>query len=122
VQDLGFARRATDRLLRARSADLLAAAAPVLAKRVLERSLDDTPGSRGGAADSARTRVSWRNDRAFLLLLAHAAWRAGQPGTALELVHPLAEEDASLQPVRHYLGQLDAASSLGAQGKVSQLR
>ena len=94
---------------------------PTLALRLGRRSLDANPGALGGASDSSRTRVSYRNDRGFLLRLARQLWKAGQPGEALDLVHPLAQEDRALQPVVHYLGQLDAANSVGTAGKASQL-
>lgn len=118
--ELGAPRLFADAILRRRMVALVAAE-PTLALRLGRRSLDANPGSLGGAADSSRTRVSWRNDRAFLLRLARTLWEAGQPGAALDLVHPLAQEDRALQPVVHYLGQLDAASSVGTAGKASQL-
>jgi hypothetical protein len=121
ASDLELATPAIDRALRARMVGLVQADAATQAKRLGDRSLDANPGARGGASDSARTRVSYRNDRAFLLRLAHCLWRAGQTGAALDLVHPLVDEDPALQPVKHYLGQLDAASTIGLQGKTSQL-
>jgi len=125
VDELSLAQPVIDRVLRSRMVAVTGtgedAEARVLCKRYGDRSVDPNPGSRGGAADSARTRVSWRNDRAFLLDYARCLWRAGQPGGALDFVHPLATEDPALQSVRHYLGQLDAAASIGLQGKTSQL-
>lgn len=121
VDDLRLVRPVQDRVLRARMAQLVDEGHAAQARRLAERSLDPNPGSRGGPTSSARTRVSWRNDRAFLVDLARCLWRAGQPGGALDLVHPLAEEDPALQSVKHYLGQLDAAASIGLQGKTSQL-
>jgi len=121
VADLELARVPADRALRTWMMTLTDADVAVQGKRLGDRSLDANPGSRGGAVDSARTRVSYRNDRAFLLELARCLWRAGQTGAALDLVHPLAERDPALQPVKHYLGQLDAAASIGQQGQASQL-
>ncbi len=125
VDELSLAQPAIDRVLRSRMTAVTgtgdSAEARVLCKRFGDRSVDPNPGSRGGAADSARTRVSWRNDRAFLLDYAHCLWRSGQPGGALDFVHPLATEDPAIQAVKHYLGQLDAAASIGVQGKTSQL-
>lgn len=125
VDELSLAQPAIDRVLRSRMVAVTGTGdspeARVLCKRFGDRSVDPNPGSRGGAAGSARTRVSWRNDRAFLLDYARCLWRAGQPGGALDFVHPLATEDPALQAVKHYLGQLDAASSIGLQGKTSQL-
>lgn len=121
VIDLKLARIPADRALRTWMADLVDAGVAVQGKRLGDRTLDANPGSRGGAADSARTRVSYRNDRAFLLDLARCLWRSGQAGAALDLVHPLAEEDPAIQSVKYYLGQLDAAATIGLQGKTSQL-
>lgn len=121
VTELELARVPADRALRTWMMALVDADAAVQGKRLGDRSLDANPGSRGGAADSARTRISYRNDRAFLLELARCLWKAGQAGAALDLVHPLAEQNPVLQPVKHYLGQLDAAASIGQQGKTSQL-
>jgi hypothetical protein len=55
------------------------------------------------------------------LELARCLWKAGQVGAALDLVHPLAQQEPALQSVTHYLGQLDAAATIGLQGKASQL-
>lgn len=118
--DLQASRLLGDAILRRRMVDL-SASHPTLALRLGRRSLDANAGALGGPASSSRTRVSYRNDRGFLLRLARQLWKAGQPGEALDLVHPLAQEDRALQPVVHYLGQLDAASSVGTAGKASQL-
>ncbi len=125
VDELDLAAPAVDRVLRARMLALTGAGETpeerVACKRYGDRAVDANPGSRGGSADSRRTRVSYRNDRAFLIDYARCLWRAGQPGGALDFVHPLATEDPALQSVKHYLGQLDAAASIGVQGKTSQL-
>jgi hypothetical protein len=120
ASDLNAPRLYRDAILRRRMLEL-SDSHPTLALRLGRRSLDVTPGALGGASNSSRTRVSFRNDRAFLLQLARQLWLAGQPGEALDLVHPLAQEDRALQPVVHYLGQLDAANSVGTAGKASQL-
>jgi hypothetical protein len=125
VDELSLAVPAMDRVLRARMVETTGHGdtpeARVQCKRYGDRSVDPNPGSRGGAADAARTRVSWRNDRTFLLDYARCLWRAGQPGGALDFIHPLASEDSALQSVKHDLGQLDSAASIGLQGKASQL-
>lgn len=118
--ELNVPRNYIDRILRRRM-EQLGDSHPALAVRLGRRSLDVNAGANGGPASSSRTRVSWRNDRAFLIRFAHQLWRAGHPADALDLLHPLAQEDPALQPVVHYLGQLDAANSVGTAGKASQL-
>ncbi len=113
VDDLQLATRLTDRVLRTWMVEAVDGGHAVQAKRLGDRSVDPDPGT--------ATRVSGRNDRAFLVEYARGLWRAGQPGAALDFVHPLAQEDPALHSVKHYLGQLDAASSIGLQGKTSQL-
>jgi len=120
-QDLGFDATTIDRLLRTRMLALLSQGAALQAKRLGERSLDVEPTRLGGAEESALTRVSYRNDRAFLLDLAHCLWKAGQVDMALSYVHPLSQEDPTLRGLAYYLGQLDAARSIRVQGKTSQL-
>ena len=121
VAELEFARIPTDRALRTWMIALTDADIAVQGKRLGDRTLDANAGSRGGASDSARTRISYRNDRVFLLELARCLWKAGQVGAALDLVHPLAQQEPALQSVTYYLGQLDAAATIGLQGKASQL-
>ena len=121
ARDLQFGLLLSDALLRGRMAQMLATGNAPQALRLARRSADPNPGSLGGAANSAATRVSHRNDRAFLLRLAGCLWSAGQPGQALDFAHPLAQEHPALQPVVHYLGQLDAAASIGLHGKANQL-
>jgi len=121
VDDLDLARRLGDRVLRTRMVQLVDAGHAAPAKRLGDRSLDPNPGAKGGAPDSRETRVSHRNDRAFLIALARCLHRAGQTGAALAYIHPLAKADARLRGVEHYLGRLDAASSIGVAGKASQL-
>jgi len=121
VQDLGFTHLAMDRILRTRMRSLQAGGAAVQALRIGERTLDPNPGRLGGPEDAARTRVSFRNDRAFLVDLAHCLWRAGQTGSALDYLHPLTSQQEALAGVVYMLGQLDAASSIGKGGKASQL-
>ncbi len=119
-QDLGFAATTLDRLLRTRMMGLLLSGNAVLAKRLGERSLDAEPTRLGGAPTSAATRVSFRNDRAFLVDLARCLWKAGQVDAALSYVHPLSEEDPQLRGLAYYLGQLDAARSIRVHGKTTQ--
>jgi len=119
-QDLGFAVTTLDRLLRTRMRSLLASGHAVQAKRIGERSLDAEPTRLGGAPTSASTRVSFRNDRAFLVDLARCLWKAGQVDAALSYVHPLSEEDPLLRGLAYYLGQLDAARSIRVHGKTTQ--
>jgi len=121
AQDLGFHATMIDRLLRTRMASLRAQGSALQAKRLGERSLDVEPTRLGGAESSASTRVSYRNDRAFLLDLAHCLWTVGQVDSALSYVHPLSQEDPTLRGLAYYLGQLDAARSIRVQGKTSQL-
>ena len=120
-QDLGFQKTTIDRLLRTRMLSLLSEGSALQAKRLGERSLDVEPTRLGGAESSASTRVSFRNDRAFLLDLALCLWKVGQADTALSYVHPLSQEDPTLRGLAYYLGQLDAARSIRVQGKTSQL-
>lgn len=121
VADLDLARRVVDRVLRTRMADLVVDGHAAPAKRLGDRSLDPNPGSKGGSPTSRETRVSYRNDRAFLVSLARCLHQAGQTGAALAYIHPLAKQDARLLGVEHYLGRLDAAGSIGVAGKASQL-
>ncbi len=120
AQDLGFAATTLDRLLRTRMAPLLAEGHALAAKRLAERSLDAEPTRLGGASSSASTRVSYRNDRAFLVDLARCLWKAGQVDAALSYIHPLSEEDPLFRGLAYYLGQLDAARSIRVQGKTAQ--
>jgi hypothetical protein len=121
VSDLDLARGIMDRVLRDRMTDLVEEGHAAPAKRLGDRSLDSNPGSKGGAPTSRETRVSYRNDRAFLVALARCLHRAGQTGGALAYIHPLAKQDARLLGVEHYLGRLDAAGTIGVVGKASQL-
>lgn len=121
IDDLDLSRRLADRVLRTRMVDLVEAGNAAPAKRLADRSLDPNPGAKGGAEDSRETRVSYRNDRAFLVALARCLHRAGQTGAALAYIHPLAKRDARLLGVELYLGRLDAAGSIGVAGKASQL-
>ncbi len=120
AQDLGFSTTVLDRILRTRVVALVEAGQAVAAKRLAERSLDAEPTRLGGAANSAATRVSFRNDRAFLIELAWVLWRAGQVDAALSYVHPLSEENPQLRGLAYYLGQLAAAKSIRIQGKAAQ--
>ncbi|HCP46758.1 MAG TPA: hypothetical protein DIU15_11990 [Deltaproteobacteria bacterium] len=121
VQDLGFTHLFMDRILRTRMRSLHAEGAGVPAFRIGERTLDPNPGRLGGPEDAARTRVSFRNDRAYLVDMAHSLWRAGQTGSALDFLHPLTSQQQALTGSVYILGQLDAASSVGKGGKASQL-
>jgi len=120
-QDLGFDATTVDRLLRTRVRELRSGGAALQAKRLAERSLDAEPTRLGGAGSSAATRVSYRNDRAFLLDLSYCLWRAGQVDAALSYVHPLSEEQPHLRGLAYYLGQLDAARTIRVQGKTNGL-
>lgn len=121
VRDLELARRLTDRALRTHMSKLVQAGHAAPAKRLGDRSMDPNPGAKGGAANSRETRVSYRNDRAFLVALARCLHQAGQAGAALDYLHPLAKEDARLRGAAYYLAQVDAAGSIGLAGKASQL-
>ncbi len=120
-QDLGFDDTTLDRLFRTRMVSLLGEGVAIQAQRLGERSLDPEPTRLGGAASSAVTQVSYRNDRAFLLELARCLWQGGRAEAALRYVHPLSKEDPRLAGLAYYLGQLDAANSIGVQGKTTQL-
>ncbi|MEE2828705.1 MAG: hypothetical protein VX498_05930 [Myxococcota bacterium] len=120
VAELDLVTLVVDRLLRARIVTLTADGGAVQATRLGHRAIDPRPGSDTGPANAARTRVCYRNDRASLLRYAESLWRAGQPGAALEIVHPLAEEDSALQSLKESLVQIDAASSVGSGGKANQ--
>ena len=119
-QDLGFAATTLDRLLRTRVSSLVENGHALQAKRLAERSLDMEPTRLGGVSTSAATRVSYRNDRGFLIDLAHCLWKAGQVDASLSYIHPLRDEDPQLGALAYYLGQLDAARSIRIQGKTSQ--
>jgi hypothetical protein len=117
VRELELPRLLADQLLRQRARELVADGHPIHALRLAERSL----GVAAGKADpSGVTRLSHRNDAAFLVHLAilHAA--SGRPGVAREYVHPLSTLFPGQAAVSYALGQLDAASSIGVQGKTSQ--
>jgi len=118
VKDLALAQRFSDAVLRDRMDTLTHAGEAAQARRLGERSLDPNPGARGEQAGF--TRVSYRNDRAFLLRYAHCLHAGGRPGLAREYVHPLGEEMPELVGIVWDLGQLDAASGIGVRGKISQ--
>ena len=119
VRDLELGRRVSDSILRERMMDL-APTAPAQARRLGERSLDMTPSGPGAAPDASYTRISHRNDPAFLVRLAHVLFLGRRPDMAREYVFPLVPKDPALAGVAHALGQLDAASSIGVRGKTSQ--
>lgn len=118
AKDLGFSRRIVDAILRDRMDALVASDQAAQARRLGERALDPNPGERGERA--AFTRVSHRNDRAFLVRFATCLWASGQPGLAREYMHPLADDLPELTGPAWVLGQLDAASGIGVRGKISQ--
>lgn len=120
VTELDLPSLVLDRLLRARVDGLVASGGAVQATRLGHRATDPRPSADSGPADAARTRVCYRNDRAWLLRYAGSLWRAGQPGAALDIIHPLVEEEPALQSLKEALGQIDAAASIGSQGKASQ--
>jgi len=115
IRDLQLARKAADLLLRDRVRDV-ASEAPVVALRIAERSLDVG----GGSASKDGSRLSHRNDAGFLVRLAQVHALGGRPGVARDYVHPLVARFPGLAASSHQLGQLDAASSIGVQGKTSQ--
>ena len=121
VTDLDLAQMVLDRVYRTQMERLMESGQPAHAKRLGDRSLDHNPGSRGGPENSKETRISYRNDAAFIVSLARCLHRAGQTGAALAHIHPLAREDARMLGVEHYLGRLDAAGSIGTAGKAAQL-
>ncbi|MCO4768778.1 MAG: hypothetical protein KDA24_02025 [Deltaproteobacteria bacterium] len=116
VRDLELSRRFADQLLRRRMIEVSDAGAPVVALRLGERSLDVAS---SGAGDDM-TRISHRNDAGFLVRLGgvHSAGR--RPGVGREYLHPLVERFPGLAGAAYQLGQLDAASGIGVQGKTSQ--
>ena len=115
VGDLQLSRKVADQLLRQRMLVMAEAGEPVTALRLGERSLDVASPTAGDA-----TRISHRNDAGFLIRLGgvHAASR--RHGVAREYIHPLTARLPSLTSLTYTLGQLDAASSIGVQGKTSQ--
>ncbi len=121
IADLDLSRLLADRSLRSRMQTLCVQEGKPLGKRFLDRSLDPNPGSRGGPATAVRTRVSHRNDRVFLIQSAGCLAHIGQLGGALDLLHPLSEENPSFSGLEHYWAQLDAATTVGVLGKTSQL-
>ena len=118
VTDLGFARRIVDAVFRSRMDELVLAGQAAQARRLGERALDPNPSQAGDT--SGFTRVSHRNDRAFLLRFALCLYAGGRPGLAREYVHPLTRELPELTGTAWVLGQLDAASGIGVRGKISQ--
>lgn len=115
IRGLQLPRKLADALLRDRIADV-AGESPVVALRIAERSLD--VGGASGAKDGSR--LSHRNDAGFLVRLAEIHALGGRPGVARDYVHPLVARFPGLAAASHQLGQLDAASSIGVQGKTSQ--
>jgi len=116
VHELELPRKVADQILRQRMKEMARNEQPIQAQRLAERSLDVA----GGQDGAAGTRVSHRNDVGFLVRLGavHSAGR--RPGVAREYIHPLVGQHPGLAPVAYTLGQLDAASSIGVQGKTSQ--
>jgi len=115
VRDLELPQKLHDHVLRQRMMMSLGAGEPVRALRLGERSLDVTGSKQGGL-----TRLSHRNDAGYLVRLAHVHSAGGRPGVARDYVHPLTSRFPALGSVSYTLGQLDAASSIGVQGKTSQ--
>lgn len=121
LRDLHLGDRLADRYLRYEMMRLLAAGDAIGARRLGERSLDFTPGSLGGAADSRASRLSYRNDLGFLVRLTRCVWASGHADLALDYLYPLAERLPPLAGPKMALDQLAAAASVGQRGKASAL-